>query len=68
MRADNDYEKEISHMVGIINDLEDINAELLAAIKLGGFALGPCHVCGKQVVFLEDGLPPMCENCAGGER
>ena len=31
MRTDNDYEKEISHMVGIINDLETINAGLLAA-------------------------------------
>jgi len=33
MRTDNDYEKEISHMVGIINDLEALNAELLAACK-----------------------------------
>ena len=24
-----------------------LNAELLAAIKLGGFVLGPCHICGK---------------------
>ena len=34
MRTDNDYEKEISHMVGIINDLEALNADLLARVKI----------------------------------
>ena len=35
MSTDNDYEAEISRMVGIINDLEDLNAELAAVCKAG---------------------------------
>jgi len=42
MRTDNDYEKEISHMVGIINDLETINAGLLFACRRGELHLRLC--------------------------
>jgi len=63
-KAERWLERELKSLHLSLKTAESQKDAVHKAIECGGFVLGDCKLCGQPVVFLNDGLPPICCDCA----